>query len=156
MAHYVNLMLVRLYGCQMLMKRRTQTPFPRCLSLILLVLAVCSGCTDKKDLLSPPRPELKAAVDWLGSYYQKSPLGNGWVVAAVATQGNQVQVTVAIPPEQSSAIMRQPANDQFRLVADSVCPGADEAIWRLLPGGSNVTILPSVSGQVFIEVGCQR
>lgn len=127
----------------------------RCLPLALVALSLCAGCSEKKSPPPQPRPELQPVVDWLGTYYRKSPPGSGWTVASVTAQGDQVQVTVAIPPEQSSAIMRQPANDQFRLVADRVCPRDGEALWRLLPPGSSITILPSVSGQVFIEVGCR-
>ena len=78
----------------------------------------------------------------------------GWKVSSVASQGNQVQITVEIPADQASGIMRQPADDQFHLVAQQACPKKGEAIWRLLPAGSSVKVLPSVSGQVFIEVDC--
>lgn len=126
-----------------------------CLGLALVMVVFCSGCTEQKSPPPTPRAELQPAVAWLTAYYKKSSLGNGWAVAGVAALDSQVQVTVAIPPEQSSAIMRRPAADQFRLVAERVCPVAGEAIWRLLPPDSGVTILPSVSGQVFIEVRCR-
>jgi hypothetical protein len=61
---------------------------------------------------------------------------------------------VDIPADQASGIMRQPADDQFRLVAQRVCPGRGEELWRILPAAGSVKVLPSVSGQVFIEVDC--
>lgn len=130
-------------------------PIRRSLLLtFLLALALCTGCTEQKSPPPPPRADLQPATDWLTAYYRRAPLGGGWTVSAVAAQGDRVQVTVAIPPEQSSGIMRRPADDQFRLVAERVCPARSETIWRLLPPGSGVTVLPSVSGQVFIEVRC--
>jgi hypothetical protein len=99
---------------------------------------------------------LQAAVDRLTAHYRNTPLVDGWSVTGVASQDSQLLVTVAIPPEQSSSIMRQPADDQFRFVRGRVCPGDGDEIWRLLPPGSGVTVLPSVSGQVFIEVRCRQ
>lgn len=126
------------------------------LLLLLLLGAAVSGCSDKPALPPQPRPQLEPVVSWLQRYYQKSPPALGWTVASIASQGSQVQVTVAIPANSASAIMRQPADDQFRLVAQQTCPGRGEAVWRLLPGDSSITILPSVAGQVFIEVRCGR
>jgi hypothetical protein len=139
-----------------LIRRRSLTAFLRYLPLVLLSLALCAGCTEKKSPSPSPRPQpqLQGAVDWLTTHYRKTPLVNGWSVAGITPQDFQVQVTVAIPPEQSSSIMRRPADDQFRLVRDQVCPAPQEAIWRLLPPGSGIMVLPSVSGQVFIEVRC--
>jgi hypothetical protein len=126
-----------------------------CLMLAFLTVFVCSGCTEEKNPVPPPpRAELKRIVDWLDLHYQTFPPGKGWKVSSVTSQGEQVQITVEIPPDQAGQIKRQPADYQFRLVAGQVCPGKDEAVWRLLPAGNSVKVLPSVSGQVFIEVDC--
>lgn len=140
-----------------LIRRGSLTAFLRCLPLVLLSLALCVGCTEKQGPPPPPRPQpqLQGAVDWLTAHYRKAPLANGWSVAGIVPQDSQLQVIVAIPPEQSSSIMRQPADDQFRFVRERVCPAPQEAIWRLLPAGSGIVVLPSVSGQVFIEVTCR-
>jgi len=98
--------------------------------------------------------ELQPVVQWLQGYYREPAPGKGWTVSSIQSQDEQVLVTIAIPPEQASKIMVLPADEQFRIVAQQVCPPADHAVWNLLPQGGRVTILPSVSGQVFIEVGC--
>jgi hypothetical protein len=121
---------------------------------VLLAMATCAGCTDRKSPPPPPRGDLRPVVDWLDRHYRKTPPGKGWKISSVVSQGAQVQVTVAIPGDQASGIMRQPAEDQFRLVAEQVCPARTEDVWQLLPAGSSVKVLPSVSGQVFIEVDC--
>jgi hypothetical protein len=126
-----------------------------CLALAVLTLLTCTGCREeKKPAPQLPRAELKPTVAWLDRYYQASPPGNGWKISSLTAEGRQVLITVAIPPEQSSQIMRQPAEAQFRLVAEQICPGRDKEVWRQLPADSRVTVLPSVSGQVFIEVDC--
>ena len=113
-----------------------------------------AGCMEKERPASPPRADLRPVVAWLDRHYRTSPPAQGWKVSSVGIQGNQVQVTVEIPADQASGIMGRPADDQFRLVADRACPGKQEDVWRLLPAGSSVDVLPSVSGQVFIEVHC--
>jgi hypothetical protein len=121
------------------------------------MVLLCAACTREKGARpSEPRPELQPALTWLSAHYRKAPLKEGWSVSSVSSQGDRLQVTVDIPPEQASPIMRRPADDQFRLVAERVCPAPADELWRLLPPGSGVTVLPSVSGQVFIEVRCGR
>jgi len=125
------------------------------LALAVLTVMTASGCREEKPPLpQPPRAELKPVVDWLDRYYRTYPPGKGWKITSISAEGNQLLITVAIPPEQASPIMRQPADAQFRLVAGQVCPGKDMEIWQRLPVGSSVKVLPSVSGQVFIEVDC--
>ena len=119
-----------------------------------VALAICAGCAEKERPAPPPRAELGPVIDWLSRHYRTSPLGMGWKVTSVGGQENQVQIMVEIPADQASGIKRRPADDQFRFVAERTCPGKDEAVWRLLPAGSSVDVLPSVSGQVFIEVHC--
>jgi len=126
-----------------------------CLALAVLTVLSCTGCREEKQpQRQPPRAELKQAVAWLDRYYRTSPPGKEWKISSLSAEGSQVLITVAIPPEQSSHIMRQPAEAQFRLVAEQICPGKDTDVWRQLPAGSRLTVLPSVSGQVFIEVDC--
>jgi hypothetical protein len=126
-------------------------------ALALLSAVICSGCTEeKKTAPEPARPELKRVVDTLNLHYQKSPPGKNWKITDITSQGNQVLITVAIPPEQASQIMRQPADEQFRLVAEQACPGKDYGVWQQLPAGSSINLLPSTSGQVFIEVRCSH
>lgn len=124
--------------------------------LVGLGMLVCSGCTETKSPSAPQRADMLPAVNWLGQYYQKSPLAKGWFVTSIISQENQLQITVAIPPDQASGIKRQPADDQFRLVAEQACPKKSETLWQILPAGSSIKLLPSVSGQVFIEVDCGR
>lgn len=130
-----------------------------CLTFALAVLPMllCAGCSEEvKPKAEPARAELQQIVEALNRLYKTSPPGKEWKISAITTQGNQVLVTVAIPPDQASQIMRQPADSQFRLVADQVCPKKDHAIWEKFPADSMISVLPSVSGQVFIEVGCGR
>ena len=157
MAYNVESILPRQQSGKSPCRRLPGTTPCRCLIVTLVVLIACSGCTDTTNPPSappPPRAELQPVVDWLDRYYRKSPPGKEWMVSSIVSQGEQVQIMVAIPPDQASHLMRRPADDQFRQVAEQVCPGKIEAVWRLLPPGSSVKLLPSVSGQVFIEVDC--
>ncbi|MSN25480.1 MAG: hypothetical protein GJV46_06360 [Geobacter sp.] len=124
------------------------------LLLAVMVMMLCPGCSEKKNPPQPQRADLQPVVSWLKQYYLKTPLNKGWKVTSVTSQGNQAEIVVAIPPDQSSEIKRQPADDQFRLVAEQVCPKNGAALRQILPAGSSVMVLPSVSGQVFIEVAC--
>lgn len=90
----------------------------------------------------------------LGRHYLSSPPGRGWTISAIAPLGGDLQIIVAIPPEQASVLRRQPAEEQFRHVAEQVCPAKGAAVWRTIPAGSRVILLPSVAGEVFIEVDC--
>lgn len=126
-------------------------------ALALLPVMFFCGCTEEKSKgPEPARPELRRIVDGLNQHYQSAPPGNNWKISAITAQGNQILITVDIPPDQASQIMRQPADTQFRLVAEQICPGNDHAVWRQLPYGSTITLLPSVSRQVFIEVACSH
>jgi len=126
-----------------------------CLVVAVLTVMTAAGCREeKKSPPQPPRAELQQIVAWLDRYYRASPPGKGWKISSLGAEGRQVLITVAIPPEQSSQIMRQPADAQFRLVAEQICPGKDKDVWQQLPVDSRITVLPSVSGQVFIEVDC--
>jgi len=126
-----------------------------CLALAVLTVLSFTGCREeKKPVPQPPRAEMKPIVAWLDRYYRTSPPGKEWKISSLSAEGSQVLITVAIPPEQSAQIMRQPAEAQFRLVAEQICPGKDKEVWRQLPADSRLTVLPSVSGQVFIEVDC--
>jgi hypothetical protein len=126
-----------------------------CLALAALTVMTCSGCTEEKNPPpQPPRAELKQMVDMLNRHFQTFPPGKEWKISSIIAQGKQVLITVAIPPDQASLIRRQPADNQFRLVAEQICPGKSEEVWQHLPSDSNVKVLPSVSGQVFIEADC--
>ena len=129
----------------------------RYLGLLILSVMVCPGCIEEKNEPPPaPQPGLIQVVDGLNQYYHTSPPGKEWKISSISAQSNQVLITVAIPPDQASLIKRQPADDQFRLVADQICPGKTAAVWRQLPAGSGIKVLPSVAGQVFIEVNCDH
>jgi len=126
-----------------------------CLAMAVLTVMTAAGCREeKKSQPQPPRAELQQIVAWLDRYYRAFPPGKGWKISSLSAEGRQVLITVAIPPEQSSQIMRQPADAQFRLVAEQICPGRDKEVWQQLPVDSRITVLPSVSGEVFIEVDC--
>ena len=127
------------------------------LALAVLTVMTCSGCTaEKNPPPQPPRPELVRVAELLERHYRTSPLGNEWKISSVTAQGKLVLINVAIPADKASLIKRQPADNQFHLVAEQVCPRKDHEVWRLLPADSNIKVLPSVSGQVFIEVDCIR
>lgn len=137
--------------------RLTETAPCPFLALALLTAMTCSGCTeDKYPPPQPPRPEMVRIAELLERHYRTSPPGNAWKVTSVTTQGNLVLINAAIPADKASEIKRQPADDQFRMVAEHVCPRKDHEVWRLLPADSAIKVLPSVSGQVFIEVDCIR
>lgn len=155
MAHNVCTLMIR-----SLFNRISEWRFPQaircqCFALAALAMITAAGCREEKKLPpQPPRAELTATVDWLGRHYQASPPGKNWAISSITVAGSQVLITVAIPQEQAAQLMRQPADTQFRLVAEEICPGKNAAVWQRLPAGSRVTVLPCVSGQVFIEVDC--
>lgn len=127
------------------------------LALALLTAMTCSGCTEEKHPPpQPPRPEMVRIAELLERHYRTSPPGNEWKVTSVTTQGNLVLINAAIPADKASEIKRRPADGQFRMVAEQVCPRKDHDVWRLLPADSAIKVLPGVSGQVFIEVDCIR
>ncbi len=137
--------------------RLQETTFCLLLALSLLTVMICSGCTaEKHPPPQPPRPELVRVAELLERHYKTFPLGKEWKISSVTAQGRLVLINVAIPADKASLIKRQPADNQFHLVAEQVCPRKDHEVWRLLPADSNIKVLPSVSGQVFIEVDCIR
>jgi len=137
--------------------RLTETAPCLFLALAVLTAMICSGCTaEEHPPPQPPRPELVRVAELLERHYRTSPLGNEWKISSVTAQGRLVLINVAIPADKASLIKRQPADNQFHLVAEQVCPRKNHEVWQLLPADSNIKVLPSVSGQVFIEVDCIR
>lgn len=125
--------------------------------MLMLCALLTTSCTKVDPPKSPPPGvNLQPAAARLQRYYREAPLKQGWEVTGVAAEGGLLLIMVSIPSDQATALMKRPAEEQFRQVAAGVCPGRDDAVWQSLGGAAGVKVLPVTAGNVFIEVDCPR
>ena len=111
----------------------------RSLLLVALAASLALAC-------APPADVSYEVVSLVEQHYRQRPLGGGWTVTSVTSDGPNVLVTVKIKGE--------PNPEGTRLALPRSCPGGGSEVWRQLERGQDVVFFLPELGDDF-RVGCR-
>lgn len=123
--------------------------------IVALLMIAAATCALAACGSSPDPIKTQHALTWLKAYYKRAPLGGGWKVAKISSNGHDLNIYVRVPDSQAGSLMKLATKRQLRILSATTCPSRGEAIWHIID--KNQVIYVHFSGGrygVFLEFDC--